>query len=61
MVPGCGRNFPMDQKPQFERHVKSCAKRNSDRLEEELAKQDETFFTSSADPELRDYFKAGGS
>jgi hypothetical protein len=60
-VPGCGKDFPLDQHTQFVRHVKACAKRNHDRFEEAIAKKDETYFTSSADPELRDHLKAGGN
>lgn len=66
-VPGCDRGdgkpvrFPMEQHTQWVRHVKSCAKRNEDRIEAELAAKEETFLTSSADPELFQHLREGGN
>ena len=33
-APDCGRTFPFTQREAFERHVKRCAKRNIDAIQE---------------------------
>lgn len=37
-VPGCGLQFPVNQRQQFDRHTAACAKRNMDRIQEAVAR-----------------------
>jgi hypothetical protein len=66
-VPGCDRGdgkamrFPVEQSVNWVRHVKACAKRNEDRVEAELAAKEESYLTSSADPELFAHLRNGGN
>lgn len=56
----CGKEFPAEQWAPFMRHVKSCAKANHDQFEAKIAAGEETYFTSSPDPELDAHLAAGG-
>lgn len=57
----CGSYFPADKQTQFVRHVKACAKRHADQLEERVAMSRHSLFRSPADPELEAHLRAGGN
>jgi len=60
-VPGCGREFPLEQNTQFVRHVRACSNRNADRIDAVIAKSRESYFTKPADQELYEHFRKGGN
>ena len=60
-VPGCGRCFPLEQVTKFERHVKGCAERNSDRIDAKVAQLEGSYLTSPADKELYEHYRKGGT
>jgi hypothetical protein len=60
-VPGCGSAFAIDNYGKFERHVAECSSKNSDRIDEIIAKHRETVFTRPADKEAYDHFRQGGN
>lgn len=60
-IPGCGRQFPLDQRQQFERHVKACLKRNGDRLEAHVARREAEHGDADFDQEFYEYLRGGGS
>lgn len=59
-IPGCGKQFPMTQRPQFERHVKACLRRNGDALEAHVARREEMHGDADFDQEYYAYLRAGG-
>lgn len=61
MVPDCGKEFPMDHGPQFARHVKACANKNHDQIEEIIDRSRDSVFTRPADEEMYAHFRRGGT
>lgn len=57
----CVMEFPMQQQGDWERHIVKCAARNEDLVEAELAAKEETYLTSSADPEHFAWVRNGGT
>jgi len=60
-VPGCGKKFTMTQYSDFERHVRQCAGRHEDRMDEIVAHRESNYFSAPADPELYGHFRRGGN
>lgn len=57
----CELEFPLEQVKDFERHVVRCARAREDEIGEEIASKRDTVFTSSADPEMFEWLRNGGS
>lgn len=57
----CGKDFPIDHKTQFIRHVKACSNRHADRMEAKVAEIESNYFASPVDKELYEHFRRGGN
>lgn len=57
----CKTDFPLEQQAAFDRHVVRCADVNHDIVEAELAAKEDSYLTSSADPEMFAHLRNGGN
>lgn len=57
----CTKRFPLAQRPQFDRHVKACVRRNGEKLEAHVARRDSDFGLDGFDTELYAHLRKGGS
>lgn len=51
----------MEQRREFERHVRDCSRRNEDRMHELIAHREGNYFSSPADRERYAHFRRGGN
>lgn len=56
-IPGCGKTFPLDQRQQFDRHVKACLRQNIDVLQAHADRRDRDHGLQDFDLELQAYLK----
>lgn len=56
----CGREYPLTQKPQWERHVVRCAEEHDADAQEIVARHEASAFTNVGDPERFAFIRKWG-